>query len=94
MQELPLSSSTFPAARCEACGTLVLTHIAMRDAGRVERLCVRCDGPIQTDLTWLTAGELEQNGYQIEVPRRARAGGEPAAGGGCGGACSCSAKKN
>ena len=94
MLELQPSSATFPAARCAACETLVLTHIAMGDDGVVDRLCVRCDGPIQVDLTWLSAGELAENGYQIEVPRRARAGGEAAAGGGCGGGCSCSAKKN
>ncbi len=91
MPELQPSSSPFPAARCAACGTLVLTHLGMRDDGVVERLCVRCDGPITAELTWLSVGELEQNGYAIEVPRRA---GAAAKGGGCGGGCSCSTKKN
>jgi hypothetical protein len=68
----------------------VLTHLAMGNDGIVDRLCVRCDGPIQMDLTWLSASELVENGYEIGTPRRAAAGG----GGGCGGGCSCSTKKN
>ena len=69
----------------------MLTHITMGSSGEVERLCVRCDGPIAAELTWLSVGELEQNGYAIEVPRRA---GAAAKGGGCGGGCSCSTKKS
>jgi hypothetical protein len=93
MRELSFSSSAFPTASCETCGTIVLTHVAISEGGVIGRRCVRCDRPITAELAWWSVDELEQHGYQVEMPRRARAKGEIGGGGGCGGGCACSAKK-
>ncbi|MGH7836916.1 MAG: hypothetical protein ACREQC_03725, partial [Candidatus Binataceae bacterium] len=78
-----LTSSTFPAATCEACGKTVLTHLVFDDTGEAQRCCVSCDSPITSTLAWLSASELETQGYQFGAPR-ARSGGA-GSGGGCGG---------
>ena len=92
MHKVPFSSSTFPTATCEACGTVVLTHLAVVGDGKIARFCVRCDGPVKTEIAWLSAGELEQNGYEVlAADRTARARGSFGVRG-CGGGCACSTK--
>ena len=71
----------------------MLTYIAISEDGGIRRRCVRCESPITAELAWWSVDELEQNGYQVEMARRARAQGEIAGSGGCGGGCACSTKK-
>ena len=54
--------------------------------------CVHCDAPIIESLRWLTASELEAEGYEIGY----RPDDKPKSGGGCdsGGCGSCSTKKH
>jgi len=74
MREDLLSSSTLPAARCDACGTTVLTHLVLDAAGEASRCCVRCDRPISADLEWRPVSDLADLGYELGAPR-AKAGG-------------------
>ena len=73
-------------AQCDRCAKTVLTYIALGDDGGERRLCVHCDGPAETRLDWVTAGELEASGYYIGSPPV-----EKACGSGCG---SCAVRKN
>jgi hypothetical protein len=90
MRDPALSSSTFPIARCDRCDRSTLTYLALGQGGEQRRLCVHCDSVIDSRLEWITADQLEREGYQF---------GEPATrtGGGCGGGCGsggCSTRGN
>jgi hypothetical protein len=79
-------SATFPVARCAACAKTVLTCVVLDDDGCEVRVCAHCDAPVQSDLEWIDAEELEATGYVIGKRPRPHAGG--CSSGGCGsGAC-------
>lgn len=76
-------SSSFPIARCEACDKSVLLYLAYStDNDQQQRLCVHCDSPVEADVAWVTADELEAEGYSIGTKPAKRA-----CGSGCGGGC-------
>jgi hypothetical protein len=79
-------SATFPVAHCEHCAKTVLTCVVLDDAGGERRVCAHCDAPVESDLEWIDAEELEATGYFIGRKPRPHAGG--CSTGGCGsGAC-------
>lgn len=84
MREATGNLSSFPIARCEACGKTVLLYLAYGADGQQQRLCVHCDGSIDSALAWVTAEELEAEGYAIGAPPAKRGGG---CGCGSGGGC-------
>lgn len=86
MREAAVNSSSFPISRCKACGKTVLTYLAFGADGEEQRLCVHCDNLIESALAWVTAEELEAEGYSIGAPSTKPVGG--GCGSGCGGACS------
>jgi hypothetical protein len=65
MRETVPNTAAFPTARCEPCDKSVLTYVALDERGGEVRYCVHCDGAIVEDLRWLTASELESEGYEI-----------------------------
>ena len=77
MREPSVSETSFPTARCDTCDKAVLTYVDIDDDGREMRRCVHCDGIVDAKLRWVTADELEADGYYFGAP--------PAKGGGCGG---------
>ena len=86
MRDPVANASVFPMALCEPCGRTVLTYVAITDGGEEARSCVHCDAPILGALRWVSAGELEEDGYYI--------GSHQANGCGSGGCGSCSVRKN
>jgi hypothetical protein len=89
MREPSLSTAAFPTSHCETCDRDVLTYIGLGADGAEQRFCVHCDAPAAAELRWISAGELEQEGYYF--------GSEPpkSAGAGCSSGCgSCSTRKN
>jgi len=85
MRETALNSSTFPIARCDACGKDVLTYLLIGDDRGAGRACVHCDNPVGSNLRWVSAEELTADGYQIGT-----AAARPR--GSCGGGCNCSSR--
>jgi len=79
MKDLSLNASAFPVADCPACGRVVLLHVALDDAGRERRCCVHCDAPVDAEIRWIGAGELEREGSYFRPPP-----GKGGASGGCG----------
>lgn len=82
-----LGSSSFPIALCGTCARDVLVYVALDEAERERRCCVHCDAEVEVEIRWVTAAELEAEGYHI--------GAQPArkAGGGCAGGCgTCGAR--
>jgi hypothetical protein len=65
MRETIPNTSAFPTARCEPCDKSVLTYVALDHNGDETRYCVHCDGAIVNSLRWLSAAELEAEGYEI-----------------------------
>jgi hypothetical protein len=66
MREMAPDTSSFPTARCGNCERTVLTYV---DYDKVaQRRCVHCDSLIGTQLEWITAAELEAEGYAIGIP--------------------------
>jgi hypothetical protein len=92
MREDVPHTSAFPTARCEPCGKSVLTYVTLDERGGEVRYCVHCDGAIVEQLRWLSASELEAEGYEIGY----RPDDKPKSGGGCdsGGCGSCATRKN
>jgi hypothetical protein len=89
MREAALNSSSFPTARCRVCGKIVLTCVGRADDGGERRLCVHCDSLIESELVWVSAAELEAEGYFIGDPPARRGGG------GCGASCGgCATRGN
>lgn len=87
MREPIPDSAAFPMAQCAGCGKAVLTYLALDAGGGESRCCAHCDSPVIGELRWVSAEQLESEGYYIGTP--------PAKSEvGCGGGCSCSAKKN
>jgi hypothetical protein len=89
MREPSLSAASFPTAHCEGCGKSVLTYIGLDGDGQERRFCVHCDVVADSAPRWLSADELEEQGYYF--------GSEPpkSAGGGCSSGCgTCSTRKN
>ncbi len=80
-----VQSARFPTAHCSMCDKVVLTYIALNEAGTELRRCVDCDGAISERLEWIGADEVEELGYRFGAPAEKRSGG--CGGGGCG---SCS----
>jgi hypothetical protein len=79
-------TATFPVAHCVACAKTVLTCVVLDDAGRERRVCAHCDAPVDSEIEWIDAEELEATGYFIGRKPRPHAGG--CSSGGCGsGAC-------
>ena len=68
MRETVPNTSAFPTARCEPCGKSVLTYVTLDERGDEVRCCVHCDGAIVEPLRWLTASELEAEGYENRLP--------------------------
>jgi hypothetical protein len=62
----------------------VLTCIAIDDAGSEYRACAHCDAPIEGEISWVSATELESTGYEIGLRRPAKSGGCGCGSGGCG----------
>ena len=90
MREDVPTTAAFPTARCEPCDKSVLTYVTLDERGGEVRCCVHCDGPIVENLRWLTASELESEGYEIGYrPREEKSGGGCSAGG-CG---TCATRK-
>ncbi len=87
MREPIPDTAVFPMAVCERCGKAALTYLTLDASGGEARCCAHCDGPVSGELRWVSADELEAEGYYIGTP-------PPRSEGGCGGGCSCSAKKN
>lgn len=85
MREPVPNTSSFPTSRCEPCGKVVLTYVALGDDGEETRRCAHCDGAIAGELSWISADELEAQGYEIGYRPREEGGG---CGNGCGGGCS------
>jgi hypothetical protein len=82
MRDLSLDSSSFPIALCGTCARDVLVYIALDEAERERRCCVHCDSEVaDAEIRWVTAAELETEGYYIGAPSVRKAGG------GCGGGC-------
>ncbi len=75
MREPSLNSSSFPTGYCDVCGRSVLTWIALNEDGEEERRCVHCDSAIGSDLEWVTAAELESQGYYFGPPPEQDKGG-------------------
>ena len=90
MREDVPNTSAFPTARCEPCGKSVLTYVVLDASGDEVRRCVHCDTPIIEELRWLTASELESEGYEIGYRPREKESGGGCGSGGCG---SCSTRK-
>lgn len=82
MREAAGNLASFPIARCEACGKTVLLYLAYGADGQERRLCVHCDSLIDSALAWVTAEELEAEGYAIGAPL-AKPRGCGCGGGGC-----------
>jgi hypothetical protein len=78
------TETSFPTARCAACGRTVLTYVDFDEIGE-RRRCVHCDAAVASELHWIGAPELEAAGYQIGEPRRS---------GGCGGGCGCATRRS
>jgi hypothetical protein len=88
MREDVSNTAAFPTANCASCGKSVLTYVSLDERGGEVRRCVHCDGVIGETLRWLTASELEAEGYEIGYrPREEKSGG---CGVGCG---SCATRK-
>lgn len=85
MREPVPETSTFPTAQCDRCGKIVLTYVALDDDGAEARRCAHCDDPIDGELSWISAEQLEAQGYEIGYRPREEGGGCE---GGCGGGCS------
>ncbi|MGH7908176.1 MAG: hypothetical protein ACREP6_16265 [Candidatus Binataceae bacterium] len=83
MHESSFDLSYFPMGLCGACDKRVLTFISFDEASAELRLCVHCEAPTSGTLDWVTAGELEAQGYDFGAP--------PARTGGCGGGSGCGA---
>ncbi|MGH8013005.1 MAG: hypothetical protein ACREQ4_10935 [Candidatus Binataceae bacterium] len=83
MRETASDSASFPTARCGQCERIVLTYLAY-DSAMERRHCVHCDTVIGTPLEWITATELEAEGYAIGV--RSKPAGQ------CGGCGTCSVR--
>jgi len=81
MRDPSLSSSRFPTALCGTCARDVLVYVALDEAERERRYCVHCDSPVDAQLRWVTAAQLEAEGYHFGTPP------PRSAGGGCGGGC-------
>jgi hypothetical protein len=81
MQDPSLSSSHFPTALCGTCARDVLVYVALDEAERERRYCVHCDSEVGAQLRWVTAAELEAEGYYFGPPPARQAGG------GCAGGC-------
>ena len=93
MREPVPDTSSFPLAPCAPCGKTVLTYVALDGGGDEARFCIHCDGAIGSDLRWVTAAELEADGYEIGYQpgeRTEKSGG--CSSGGCG-TCATSQKK-
>jgi len=88
MREAALNTSSFPTARCEACDRHVLTYLAFNDQDEEQRLCVHCDALIESELHWVTAAELEEEGYSVGAAPTRSAGAGCGSGGGACGTCS------
>jgi hypothetical protein len=79
-------TATFPVAPCDACGKTVVTCTVLDADGAERRVCAHCDAPVEVEVEWIDAEELEASGYFIGREPRPKAGG---CGGGCGsGGCS------
>jgi hypothetical protein len=90
MREAVPNTAAFPTARCEPCAKSVLTYVTLDERGDEVRCCMHCDGVIAEQLRWLTASELEAEGYEIGY----RPDAEQKAGGGCSSGCgTCSTRK-
>jgi hypothetical protein len=91
MREDVPNTSAFPTAPCEPCGKSVLTYVTLDAQGGEVRCCMHCDGVIAEQLRWLTAAELESEGYEIGY----RPDDKPKSGGGCstGGCGTCATRK-
>jgi hypothetical protein len=87
MREPSPIDASFPTAHCAACDKIVLTYVALH-RGEERRCCVHCDTVIGSELLWMSAEELESEGYYFgAIP--------PKSGGGCTSGCgSCSTRKN
>lgn len=86
MREVVPDTAAFPTARCESCDKSVLTYVALNFEGDEARYCVHCDRAIIEQLRWLTAAELEVEGYEIGYrpeDEKAKSGGGCSTGG-CG----------
>jgi hypothetical protein len=87
--EIAPETTTFPVADCESCGKTVLTWVALGPDGNETRCCVHCDAPLTGELRWISAGDLEETGYDIgNRPPKASGGGC-----GCGSGGGCSIRK-
>lgn len=96
MREAVPNTSAFPTARCAPCAKSVLTYVTLDERGDEIRCCVHCDGAIVEDLRWLTASELEAEGYEIGYRPQDKPEDKPKSGGGCdsGGCGSCATRKH
>jgi len=88
MPEAVLNSSSFPTARCEVCDSYVLTYLSFNDHEQEQRLCIHCDGLIESELRWVTAQDLEEEGYSIGSSAAKRRGAGCGSAGGTCGTCS------
>ena len=50
MREAAGNLSSFPIARCEACGKTVLLYLAFGADGQEQRLCIQCDSLIELQI--------------------------------------------
>lgn len=90
MREDVPNTSAFPTARCEPCAKSVLTYVTLDERGDEVRCCVHCDSVIVEELRWLTASELEAEGYEIGYRPRDEKSGDGCGSGGCG---TCATRK-
>jgi hypothetical protein len=88
MREPSLTAASFPTARCDVCDKSTLTYVGLGEDGQERRLCARCDTLVASELEWVSADQLEAEGYYFGSPPRSN-------GGGCGSGCgTCSVRKN
>ena len=80
MQATSFADTRFPTGRCETCAREVLTYAAFDATAFEIRLCVHCDGLVETVTT--TGTELTRHGYEIVEP--SSCGSSGCGGGSCG----------
>lgn len=85
MKDLSLNASAFPTAHCAACDRVVLLYVTLDGSDRERRCCVHCNAEIGDLVSWVKAGELEQEGYYFGPPPAKGEKGSTA--GGCGSGC-------
>ena len=75
--------STFPLARCAACGRDVLAHLWLDDEDRERFGCIHCDAELDpAELRWIFERELDGFGYGM-VAEREHCGRPDCGGGRC-----------